>query len=217
MLVFFTVVQVSGMGAVMNYCTVMIRSIATEDRVNLGTLLLDTSRVISAISLSLVTKKYSSRTLSLYSGFVTASLLILLSTTILTQIWAPWSSLVLLFGYQAAVMGSVALPWAFCSELFSSTHKAVAMGIVTSYNYLLFFVVLQVNPNLIVLLEPWGAFLVYGLLTLLGTLVLYFVLPDTRNKSLRDIELMFCKTSDYRKLKGGLTHRFLASERIGRL
>lgn len=191
MIVYFTVLQLSGMGAVMNYCTQVIKTIARPEHVHVATLILDTCRLLASVSLSVVTKRYSSRILTLYSALGTGAFLILLSASVYFEIWSPWSSLFCLFAYQIAVLGIMTLPWAFCGELFSASHKESAMGCVTSFNYLLFFVVVNRNPYLMESLESWGTFLLYGSLTLVGAIVLYFILPDTRNKTLKEIELMF--------------------------
>lgn len=190
-LIFFTITQLSGMGAVTHYCIQMITDIAGSDRAYVSTIILDSFRLLSSMTSSLFTKRYGPRTVALFSAFSTSFLLILLSLVVLFK-WSPWLALTLLFAYEASVItGLLSLPWVFCGELFSTYDKEIGIGISTSYNYVLYFLVLKSNPDLVLILQPWGAFLFYGFLTSIGSIVLYFILPDTKNKSLREIELMF--------------------------
>ena len=193
-LLLFAVAQMSGMGAVTYYCIQMITEIAGADKSYIATLILDTFRLTFSVIVILASSRYSSRTLMLWSSSVCSALLILLSISILYKIYDPWFALVVLFAYEAAVvMGVSPMPFTFCGELFSSLHKEVGIGIVTNFNYLLFFSVVKFNPYLFILLKPWGGFLFYGIFTLFGSIVLYFIIPNTRNKSLKEIELIFLK------------------------
>ncbi|XP_031781667.1 facilitated trehalose transporter Tret1-like [Nasonia vitripennis] len=188
----FTVTQMSGMGAVTFYCIQMVTDISGPDYAYIPTLILDTFRLIAAIILTIISSRSSTRTLTLCSSFSCSIFLICLSMSILFKLWNPWLALTFLFAFEAAVvMGLGPLPWTFCSEIFSVPHKEVGIGIVTSYNYLFFFMIVKMNPYFFVVLKPWGSFLVYGCFTLISSIGLYFILPDTQNKSLKEIEMMF--------------------------
>lgn len=188
----FAVSQLSGMGAVTFYCIQMITDISGPESAHIPMLILDSFRVLFAIVLVISSKRYSTRALTLFSAFNCSISLFVLSISILYKIWAPWLPLLTLFVFEAAViMGLGPLPWTFCSELFSSSHKEVGIGITTSFNYILFFLVVKLNPFLFVFLQPWGTFFFYGICTFIGAISLYFMLPNTKNKSLKEIELMF--------------------------
>lgn len=191
MLLYFSVLQVSGTAAVANYCGQMVRVVAGPGSVHAGTLTLDACRLGCAVLLSLATGRYGSRALTLSSAVASALCLLLAGATMRLGLGGPWLPLALLFGYQTVVMGIITLPWTFCSELFPAGRKETAMGLVTSYNFLLSFGVVHGSPQLMEALGAADVFLLYGSLTLAGSLALYLVLPDTRNKSLREIELMF--------------------------
>lgn len=191
-MMFFTVTQLSGMGAVTHYCIQMITDITGSDRAYIPTLILDTFRFVSSLTSTFFTKRYGPRTVALWSATTTAFLLISLSLVMLLNLQNSWFALMLLFAFEAAVVtGLLCLPWSFCSELFSTRHKEVGIGISNSYNFVLFFLVLKFNPNLVLELQAWGTFLFYGICTSVGSIILYFILPDTKNKSLKEIELMF--------------------------
>ncbi|XP_014203425.1 facilitated trehalose transporter Tret1-like [Copidosoma floridanum] len=188
----FTVLQLSGVGAVTFYCITMITEIVGESDAYKATLILDVLRLLSSIVLTLCMRVYSARMLTLCSAFSCSVFLIGLSLSIVFEIWRPYFSLVLLFSYEVSViMGLTSLPWNFLSEFFSPDHKEIGVGLSTSYYYILFFVVVKSNFKLISLLQIWGTFLLFGCITACGTVVLYKILPDTKNKSLKEIELMF--------------------------
>lgn len=126
--------------------------------------------------------------------FFTSIFLIALSLVVFLNFSNSWFALTLFFFYEAAnITGIAILPWIYCGELFSTSQKEVGIGISTCYNYILCFLVLKFNLVLVLSLQPAGAFLFYGLLTLIGSIILYFILPDTRNKTLKEIEVMFPK------------------------
>lgn len=188
----FTVSQMSGLGAVLHYCLQIITEITGPDRAYVPTLILDTFRLAVSIGLSILTRRYSLRTLTLFSAFSTSFFLILLSLVIYLGLWMPWFPLMVLFSYEVVlVMGLSSLPWAFCSEIFSGSFKEIGVSLSSSFNYFLFFIVLTKNPDLISSLHQWGTFLFYGIFTLIGSIICCFILPYTKNKTLQEIELMF--------------------------
>ncbi|XP_014229321.1 facilitated trehalose transporter Tret1-like [Trichogramma pretiosum] len=197
-LAMFGCAQFSGMGAIAYYCVQMISELAGPENAYLGTLGLDASRLVASLSLTALTRRYSTRRLYLASALACSVFLCLLSASIVLKQsrWIPtWTPLALLLCYEVAcIAGLGPLPWTYCGELFSSAHKEVGVGLASTYNFFLFFAVIKVNPYLFGAILPWGTFLLYGCATLAGFALLCFVLPDTRNKSLKEIEAMFVKT-----------------------
>lgn len=194
MFAIFTVSQMSGLGVIIHYCIQIITGIAGPERAYIPTLIVDSFRFVSSIAMSILTDRYGIRTMILFSTFSTSFFLILLSLALLFNLWVPLSALMLLFAYEiVVVLGLSSLPWAFCSELFSGSYKEIGVGLSTSYNFLLFFIILKIKTDLFTTLQPWGAFLLFGIFTAVGLIILYFILPETRNKTLNEIELMFLK------------------------
>ncbi|XP_014206352.1 facilitated trehalose transporter Tret1-like [Copidosoma floridanum] len=194
--IIFTVTEVSGMGAVTFYCIQIFSDILGPKNAYIPTLILDSIRLFFAIMLSICSRRFSSRALILFSAFSCSTCLILLCVSLFFEIGTPWSALILLLSFESSViMGLGPLPWTFCGELFPVASKEMGLGIVASYNYALCFIVVKMNPQLLVLLKPWGTFLLYGILTFVGSIILYFVVPNTKGKSLKEIELMFSSHS----------------------
>ncbi|KAJ8674683.1 hypothetical protein QAD02_010469 [Eretmocerus hayati] len=192
LLALFAVGQMSGMGAVMYYCIQMMTDIAGPERAYIPTLILDTFRIAASICVPILTRRYCTRHIMLASVFNTSIFLVLLSGCIYFKIWAPWIALIVFFAYEAAVsMGLGGLPWTFCSELFPGSHKEIGISIVINFYYAMFFLFVKTSPYILALLQPWGSFLFFGLMTFASWIVLYLILPNTKNKSLKEIELMF--------------------------
>ncbi|KAL7303164.1 hypothetical protein TKK_0004368 [Trichogramma kaykai] len=166
-LAMFGCARFSGMGAIAYYCVQMISELAGPENAYLGTLGLDASRLLASLSLTALTRRYSTRRLYLASALACS---------------------------VACIAGLGPLPWTYCGELFSSAHMEVGVGLASTYNFFLFFAVIKANPYLFGAILPWDPFLLYGCATLAGFALLFFVLPDTRNKSLKEIEAMFVKT-----------------------
>lgn len=190
--VLFGVGQFSGIGAVTFYCMQIIGKITGPGNANLPTLILDVFRVVASLGLPFLTRVYSMRTLTLFSALGSSLFLIILSLTLFIDVWMPWSSLFFLFCYEAiVVLGLMTLPWGFLGELFSPVHKEIGVSIGTTYFYLVLFLVIKLNPLMMATLLPWGTFMTFGILTLGGFVILRFILPETRNKSLGEIGSMF--------------------------
>lgn len=195
-IVVFTTSQMSGMNAVAFYCTPMLSEITDSENAYVPTLILDTIRLGGSIILSFSIKVFSTRALMIFSGLFCSLFLFLLALSIHLNIWTPWLQFIVLFGYELSlVMGLAPLPWTFCSELFSVNHKEVGVSVVTNYFCLLGFTVVKVNPYFFSFFEPWRTFLIYALFTFTGTSILYFILPNTKDKSLKEIELLFSSNS----------------------
>ena len=191
-LLIFTVSQLTGMKYVLYYCLQMMSEIAGRDKAYIGTLIFDTFRVVSALGLTLLIQKFSTRTILLYATLSCAVSLILLSVSIFYKIWTPWCSLTLIFLYEVTIaVGMGPLPWMFSGELFSTSTKGVGIGIVTSYHCFLSFFIVIMSPYIKMKLDTWGTFFIYGVCTAFGSALLYLTVPNTKSKTLKEIEMMF--------------------------
>lgn len=73
--------------------------------------------------------------------------------------------------------------------VFSPTRsRASAQGIAAAINYVVTFVATKTFINMEISLHLWGTYAVYAALSFIGTIYLYFFLPETEGKSLQEIE-----------------------------
>ncbi|KAI9591330.1 general substrate transporter [Syncephalis fuscata] len=85
-------------------------------------------------------------------------------------------------------------PWVYVSEICPQHIRAKVLGISTTCSWLINFTVTQLSPYLIDALG-WGIFAIYAGICILGGLWEYFVLVETKNKSLEEIGDFFTSST----------------------
>lgn len=191
-LYFFTT-QFSGVNTVAFYSVSIMKDTVGED-VNeyLAMLIIDTLRVVMSIAACVLTRKYGRRPMTLVSGIGTAASLLALAANSHLAGTHAWFAMSALVGYITFVsIGLVPLPWAMCGEVFPLRARGVVSGVTSGFAFLAFFVVVKTGPQLFAAIGTGGTFFFYGSIALAGTIILYFFLPETRNKTLQEIEEYF--------------------------
>lgn len=198
-LIFFTIMQFSGVNAVAFY-SVQIMKDTIGDGVNeyLAMLIIDGVRLMMSFTACILLRRYGRRELAVFSGIGTTVSLIGLSvfrylaaynSTVNEMFWLP---LIFLIGYICFIsVGIVPLPWCMNGEIFPLALRGLGSGISAAWNFFTFFIVVKTGPFLFAEIGSEGTFMVYGCVALMGTFYLYFFLPETKNKTLLEIEEEF--------------------------
>lgn len=103
--------------------------------------------------------------------------------------WLPLTSLILYIATYGVGLGPIS--WVFLSELTPSHIKGFACGFVNSFCWGLGFVVSKTFPDLCLALTPQGCYWLFGGITAIGALFTIFVVPETKGKSLDEINALF--------------------------
>jgi len=82
------------------------------------------------------------------------------------------------------------VPWLMMGELFASDVKAIAAPLSGTLNWLLAFVITKTFTNLNSLLGNGQTFWLFSGLSILGTIFVFFIVPETKGKSLNEIQKM---------------------------
>ncbi|XP_023948769.2 facilitated trehalose transporter Tret1-like [Bicyclus anynana] len=93
--------------------------------------------------------------------------------------------------YSLTVFTGLGIPWVLLGEIFPFRSRASAQGISAASNYAFSFIGAKTFIDLETNFMIWGAFAVYAVFGFLGTIYLYFFLPETEGKSLQEIEDMY--------------------------
>lgn len=127
-------------------------------------------------------------------GFGVAVTLLSLSASLTFDIGRPWIPVILLVTYVALLpLELTPISWLLCGELFPRKFRGLDSGLTSGFGFTRFFVVIKTMPAMIELIKPEGTFAIYGSVALIGTGALYFVLPETKNKTLQEIQISFNK------------------------
>lgn len=87
----------------------------------------------------------------------------------------------------------LSLAWLYPSEIFSTALRAKGNSMSTAANWLGNFIVAEIAPVMFDSIGYW-TFLIFSFLNLVYLIPVFFYFPETKGKSLEDIELIFaCK------------------------
>lgn len=193
--IYFATLQFSGVNAVIFYTVTILKdSLGANINEYVATLVIDAVRLVAALIACVVVKNVGRRPLTIFSGSSTAICLFALSyylnlsdgNSLKTYVSIPLS----LFVVYTLVLsiGINPLPWCLTGELFPIRYRAIGSAFVTFFNFLCFFTVVKVSPIYFSIYGGSRIFFFYGMLTSIGTVFLMAYLPETKNKSLQEIE-----------------------------
>jgi MFS family permease len=102
--------------------------------------------------------------------------------------WLPIVSLCLFIVMFSIGFGPV--PWLMVGELFASDVKSVAGPIAGTLNWLLAFIVTKTFINLRDAMGIGPTFWLFSAISIVGVFFVFFIVPETKGKSLADIQKM---------------------------
>lgn len=97
-----------------------------------------------------------------------------------------------------STFGFLTIPFTMIAELFSMQVKGLAAGISVSFCYFTSFVSIKMYPFLVESLGSSTVFLIYGIISILATVFVFIILPETKGKTLEEIENLFKSRSERR-------------------
>ena len=83
--------------------------------------------------------------------------------------------------------------WVMLSELFPNKYRGLAIGVIGFVNSFTSWTIQQVFPWELSNLGSSLTFLIYGLIAVFGVVMFMKYLPETKGKSLEEIESEFVK------------------------
>lgn len=111
---------------------------------------------------------------------------------------ATWFPVITIFVFYAcSTVGYLIVPWVMIGEVFPRQIRGMVGGVTTCIGHFSIFIVLQTYPLLQEFVTKSGTFAVYGVVSLLSTVFFYYYCPETKGKTLQEIEESFGK----RKIK----------------
>ncbi|XP_012549079.2 facilitated trehalose transporter Tret1-like isoform X1 [Bombyx mori] len=103
--------------------------------------------------------------------------------------WMPTTFLMVLA--LATHTGIRLLPWILIGEVFNAKTRSGGAGLASAVGYIFGFLTNKMYISMVDTLSIWGTYGFYGIVSLMGCTVLYFILPETEGKKLNEIENHF--------------------------
>jgi len=168
------------------------------------------TRFAAAILVSYVSRKYGRRPPSILSGVGTTVCMLVLAvylylkhlgsisqTTVDSLSWLPLTSLILYF--FTSTLGFLTIPFAMAAECFPAKIRGLASGLITCIAYIFNFIIVKIFPAMLEGMSAHGLFFFYGMISLAGTVFIVTLLPETKGKTLAEIEEYFGKKRSVRR------------------
>ncbi|CAG9803435.1 unnamed protein product [Chironomus riparius] len=194
---FFAFQQFSGTFVVVVYASQFAEEAGSGIDKFLCTVLIGIARVIATIILAyFILDRYGRKPPSIFSGIgMTISMLILAvySSSFAQNLpYANWISTFCLLAYiTTSTFGFLTIPFAMLPELFPQRVRGVTAGMTVCVAYFMSFIAIKSYPSMLDFMGNNGVFLLYSIVSLFGTIFVYLLLPETKGKTLQEIENLF--------------------------
>jgi len=197
--------QLSGMNAVMFYCVDIFKAAHSGLDPTTANIIIGAVQIVATLLAAVVMDKAGRRLLLNLSAFFMVFSISLLGFYFYASVHmkelaghltvVPLISLsVFVFAFS---IGFGPIPWLMMSELFAPEVKSVASSISTTFNWTLAFLVTKFFSNMVDALTEAGAFWVFGGITILTFFFCLLFVPETKGKSLDDIQQLFRSPRPY--------------------
>ncbi|XP_054266614.1 facilitated trehalose transporter Tret1-like [Macrosteles quadrilineatus] len=198
---YFLIYQFSGVNPVTFYAVEIIQDSGADMNKYMATIVLGLVRLGFTVVSCIMMRRCGRRPLTFISSvFCGLSMFGLGYYMFLAEGWkeegataiAAWFPLLNLFIFMAAsTIGYLVVPWVMIGELYPSKVRGIMGGMTTFVGHFCVFVVVKTFP-FFQSLSKYGTFMMYGTVSLLGTIYFYLYLPETKGRTLQEIEEYFC-------------------------
>lgn len=194
---FFLFQQLAGVFVVVFYAIDIAKEAGIEANGYLVTVLIGVTRLATTIAISYASKRYGRRPLAVISGSgMTLCMGVLAGYLLLRHLrhvddYPLLPAVCLVLYIFTSTIGFLTLPWAMIGEVFPSRVRGLAGGLTTCLAYVFSFAIVKTYPQMKHSMHRHGVFGFYGIISLLGTLFVFFFLPETHNKTLEEVEEAF--------------------------
>ncbi|XP_075987366.1 facilitated trehalose transporter Tret1-like [Anticarsia gemmatalis] len=179
------------------YAVQIIAEVSGSEASFYYTLCLDLLVTVSAFFSSVLIRMFKRRTLLFTTGaaafIVIMSVclyLFLVSRSIIPNIsWIPMG----LFGMYLAIVNFACapIPLALVGEIFPLEHRASGTTIAGLLIALTSIITLKTTPVMLATVKVYGTFTILGVIMAISLVFLYFMLPETKDRTLQEIEDYF--------------------------
>lgn len=200
----------SGINVVIFYAKEIFEKCGTTINPDHSSIIIGSLQVIMTYLSGLLVDRTGRRVLLLVSDSIMAVCLLALGAFFYAKeqgydvsdvTWVPLASLSIYISVFSLGFGPI--PGIMMGELFSPEAKGVALGIVCILASLLEFIVVKGFHNLKDWFDFGISFWIFAGNCMLGTLFVYFLVPETKNKSLTQIQDELSGAKKNRKKKKG--------------
>ncbi|XP_011158174.1 facilitated trehalose transporter Tret1 isoform X2 [Solenopsis invicta] len=187
--------QMSGVNAIIFYSSDIFERAGSSIEPNIATIIVGAVQAVSVFFGTLVIDRLGRRILLL------ASIIMMFVTTLILGVYfycienntafddIKWFALIPLCVFLVLFsFGFGPIPWMMMPEIFAPEVKGVAGSSACLFNWLMAFVITKFYTDMVAAVEPYGTFWIFCLFCIIGTVFVYFLVPETKGKTLDEIQ-----------------------------
>ncbi|KZC05843.1 Facilitated trehalose transporter Tret1, partial [Dufourea novaeangliae] len=201
LVLYFLIYQWSGTNVITFYAVEIFNDSGSSMNKYLAAVILGVVRLSSTIVACILCRKCGRRPLTMVSSVGCGLSMIGLGGYLwLKNYWtvnniplvATWFPIFCIFSYTiTCTLGFLVIPWVMIGEVYPAQVRGIIGGLTTMAAHSFIFTVVKTYPFLASALTRHGTFILYGCISLFGTIYFYLWLPETKGKSLQEIEDYF--------------------------
>ena len=197
LLMFFQ--QFSGINAVVFNGELLLKEADVDNAAVMATITIGVTQVVGSLVGAILTDILGRKVLLITSGLTMCLSMGLLSIYELDLSCnddydlQPLAITAMMFYIIGYAIGWGPLPWLMTSEIIPMKARGIGVGIATCVNWICAAIVLGFFGSYENLVKPWGAFLTFSIICLLSAIFVRVFIPETKGKSLEQIEEIFNK------------------------
>lgn len=191
---FFGFQQISGLFVLVVYASKVCKLAGATVDPFLCAVYLGTTRFIGTCFIGYLMDKFGRRFMALQSGIIMGISMLGISFYCGMEYTASWIPLVLILTYfLAGSLGLLTLPFTMIAEMYPQQYRGLASGLTTCGMFINCFIVTKLYPTMATHLGSSKVFAIYGILSLLSVIYVYYLLPETNGRTLAEISDQFRK------------------------
>ncbi|KAL0103623.1 hypothetical protein PUN28_017716 [Cardiocondyla obscurior] len=192
---FFALQQLSGIYVILFYAVNVLKDIGIDVNEYVASVGMSVVRLFASVLGAGLANNFGRKTLAFVSGFgmATAAMGIALSLRSELPSWVPLLCVGVHVG--SSMIGFLTLPWVMTSELYPLRFRGNLGGLTTSLAQILTFAAIKTYPDMNSVVGLEFTMWIFSAAGVLGAIFALTILPETRGRSLDDIEKKFSSSS----------------------
>lgn len=189
---FFAFQQLSGIFVIIVFAVRFLTEAGVQLDPFLGAILIGCVRLGGHTAVLYILDRFGRKPPAIYGGLGMGICMIGLALITGLKIQSTWLPmfLILLFIFTSTI-GFLTLPFAMIAEVFPQNVRGFASGLCVCSCYALSFFMVKLYPSMVKAFGNEYVFLFYGIASFVGIGFVTFFLPETKGKTLEEIENSF--------------------------
>lgn len=192
MIGFFAFQQFSGIFVIVVYGARVILDTGIEIDSLLLTVYIGIFRVIATGLVGILMDKMGRKPPSIISGVGMGFAMFGLAYCVFSPPEMTWLPIFFILTYIfTSTLGFLAIPFVMVAEVYPMRFRGVSAGITTCCSYLMSFMLIKSYPVMVEAFGNGNVFIFYGVVSFVGCFYIWYLVPETKGKTLQEIENYF--------------------------